>query len=227
LDVRFFPIFSSENRARALVRGDEPIASQARARSMSCKLARVLALAAVGVVWLAGCEGFKTYELLGPKAADTAAAPAADALTTGSIAPPGEAPAKETAPGLLGSEQGDDLSLGKKHFRAADYGLAEKYFRHAVETHPNDAEAWLDLAAAYDRLRRFDLADRAYAEAIRIVGPTAQILNNQGFSYLLRADYARAREKLLAARAANPHDPHAKANLRLLDESFRKGKAVE
>lgn len=193
---------------------------------MSCKLARVLALAATGLVWLAGCDSFKTYELLGQKGADTPTAPAADPAMTGSITPPAEASAKETA-GLLGSEPGDDLSLGKKHFRAGDYGLAEKYFRRAVETHSNDAEAWLDLAAAYDRLRRFDLADRAYAESIRIVGPTVQILNNQGFSYLLRGDYGRAREKLLAARAANPQDPHAKANLRLLEDSFRKGKAVE
>jgi Flp pilus assembly protein TadD len=187
---------------------------------MSCRLARVLALAAFGLVWLSGCD-FKTYELLGPKLDDTAP-PAEQAAVTGSIPPP-----TDTAPGLLGGESGDDLTLGKKHFRAYDYGLAEKYFRHAVETHPNDAEAWLDLAAAYDRLRRFDLADRAYAEAIRIVGPTAQILNNQGFSYMLRADYVRAREKLVAARAANPLDPHPRANLRLLEESFRKGKAVE
>jgi len=192
---------------------------------MSWKVARVLALAAAGLVWLAGCDTFKTYDLLSQKGAEPTAA--ADPPATGSITPPAEAPAKETSPGLLGGDPGDDLSLGKKHFRAGDYGLAEKYFRRAVETHPNDAEAWLDLAAAYDRLRRFDLADRAYAEAIRIVGPKAQILNNQGFSYLLRGDYGRAREKLLAARAANPHDPHATANLRLLDESFRKGKAVE
>jgi Flp pilus assembly protein TadD len=195
---------------------------------MSWKVARVLALAAAGLVWLAGCDTFKTYELFSSKGAENTAAPAADPpITTGSIPPPGEAPPKLAAPGLLGSDPGDDLSLGKKHFRAGDYGLAEKHFRHAVETHPNDAEAWLDLAAAYDRLRRFDLADRAYVEAIRIVGPTVQILNNQGFSYLLRGDYERAREKLLAARAANPQDPHAKANLRLLEESFRKGKAVE
>ena len=195
---------------------------------MSWKVARVLALAAAGLAWLAGCDTFRTYELFSPKSPETVAAPAADPpTTTGSIPPPGEGPPKLAAPGLLGSDPGDDLSLGKKHFRAGDYGLAEKHFRHAVETHPNDAEAWLDLAAAYDRLRRFDLADRAYAEAIRIVGPTVQILNNQGFSYLLRGDYEHAREKLLAARAANPQDPHAKANLRLLEESFRKGKAVE
>ena len=37
------------------------------------------------------------------------------------------------------------LSLGKKQYRANNFGLAEKYFRHAVELHPRDAEAWLGL----------------------------------------------------------------------------------
>jgi Flp pilus assembly protein TadD len=43
--------------------------------------------------------------------------------------------------------------------RASNYGLAEKHFRRAVETHPRDAEG-IGLAASYDRLRRFDLAAR-------------------------------------------------------------------
>ena len=74
------------------------------------------------------------------------------------------------APGLLGSDTHDDLSLGKKQFRADNYGLAEQHFRKAVETHPKDAEAWLGLAAANDRLRRFDFADRAYKKRFVILG---------------------------------------------------------
>ena len=53
--------------------------------------------------------------------------------------------AKATAPGLLGSDPNDDLSLGKKQYRANNFGLAEKHFRRAVEKHPRDAEAWLGL----------------------------------------------------------------------------------
>ena len=45
--------------------------------------------------------------------------------------------------GLLGSDPNDALSLGKKQYRANNFGLAEKYFRHAAELHPRDAEAWL------------------------------------------------------------------------------------
>ena len=85
--------------------------------------------------------------------------------------------------------------------------------------HPRDAEAWLGLAASYDRLRRFDLADRAYAEAIKIVGATVEILNNQGYSYMLRGDYKRARAKLLLADRKDPGNKFVANNLQLLAES--------
>src|SRR5688572_7692347 len=68
------------------------------------------------------------------------------------------------------------LKLGKVHFRNGDWGLAEENFRKAVELAPRDAEAWVGLAASYDRLRRFDLADRAYGNAIQLVGRNTVIL---------------------------------------------------
>ena len=129
--------------------------------------------------------------------------------------------------GLLGSDPNDDLSRGKRQYRIGNYGLAENSFRHAVELHPRDAEAWLGLAASYDRLRRFDLADRAYAQAIRIVGPKVAILNNQGYSYMLRGDYRRARATLLKAQRLDPKNKYVANNLRLLQRSARLGKAVE
>jgi Flp pilus assembly protein TadD len=146
--------------------------------------------------------------------------------TTGSVPPPlGVVPPPQ--PGLLGGDPNDELSLGKKHYRANDFGLAEKHFRRAVEKHPRDAEAWLGLAASYDRLRRFDLADRAYGQAVGIVGPTVEILNNQGYSYMLRGDYKRAHAALAAAQRKDPANKYVQNNLRLLEESYRKGKAVQ
>jgi Flp pilus assembly protein TadD len=118
----------------------------------------------------------------------------------------------------------DDLSLGKKYYRAGDFGLAERHFRAAAESHPRNPEAWLGLAASYDQLRRFDLADRAYAQAIRIVGERVEIINNQGYSYILRGDYKRAREKLMLASVKAPDNPHVQANLQLLAK--RSGRPV-
>lgn len=191
---------------------------------MRIRIARVFVVAAAAL-WLAGCSttGGSTG-LFGGDASglQTAAPDGADALAS---MPRGGAVGTEA--GLLGSDPNDALSLGKRQYRAGNYGLAEKYFRSAVETHARDAEAWLGLAASYDRLRRFDLADRAYAQAIKIVGPTAEILNNQGFSYMLRGDYARARAKLADAQRLDPRNRYVANNLHLLAESTRKGKAIQ
>ncbi|MDQ4135678.1 MAG: hypothetical protein M3158_05815, partial [Pseudomonadota bacterium] len=80
-------------------------------------------------------------------------------ITTASVATP--EPAKPI------DEVKDDVTLGKEHYRATNYGLAELHFRRAVETAGGDAEAWLGLAAAYDQLKRFELADRAYAQVLK------------------------------------------------------------
>jgi Flp pilus assembly protein TadD len=116
------------------------------------------------------------------------------------------------------------LKAGKVHFRNGDWGLAEENFRQAVELAPRDAEAWLGLAASYDRLRRFDLADRAYGNAIQLVGHNPVILNNLGYSNLLRGNIQEARRNFLLAYEKDPANPYIMNNLELLDES---GKAIK
>ena len=143
---------------------------------------------------------------------------------TGSVATPKSAAA--AAPELLGADPNDDLGRAKKYFREGGFGLAEKHYRKAVELHPRDAEAWVGLAASYDRLRRFELADRAYRHAIKLIGATPEILNNQGYSYMLRGDYRRARTTLLAAARKDPASPYIKNNLGLLNETQRNAKAI-
>lgn len=197
---------------------------------MRIGIARAL-IAAMAGLWLAGCNTTNSSfsDLLSPKppgseASASASLPESADDTTGSVPPPLGVPAQ---PGLLGSDPNDDLSLGKKFYRSSNFGLAEKHFRRAVEGHPRDAEAWLGLAASYDRLRRFDLADRAYGQAIGIVGPTVEILNNQGYSYMLRGDYKRARDKLALAQRKDPANRFVQNNLRLLEASVRNGKAIQ
>jgi Tfp pilus assembly protein PilF len=185
---------------------------------------RVLILVAAGL--LAGCS---TAPKLGDSAAttDTTGSIVTQPAEQATVAPGIQPPPDLSTPGLAGDDPNDDVSLGKKYFRSNDFGLAEKSFRSAVEKHPRDAEAWVGLAASYDRLRRFDLADRAYAEAFRLIGPTAEILNDEGFSYMLRGDYARARKMLQQAQAKDPTNRYVQANLQLLDDSIRQHKAVQ
>jgi len=178
---------------------------------MGVRVARVLAVAVLCAPWLSGCESWNGPPAWWNKPSEPqleAAPPAAEPPgpeTTGAIPHPPIDP----LPGATVELRGDlnsDLNLGKRHFRKGDFGLAEKYFRRAVEKGLPDAreagEAWLGLAACYDRLRRFELADRAYA-------------------HMMRGDYARARVKLDAAYAKDPANPHILANLDLLDRAVR------
>ncbi len=183
---------------------------------------RILVLG-VTCLWLAGCNAntnlSESLDLKTPGADAYASVPPADDARE-VASQPGE-------PAVLGNDPNDDLSVGKKNYRAKNYGMAEKSFRRAAEMHPRDAEAWLGLAASYDRLRRFDLADRAYDQAIGIVGPTVEILNNQGYSYMLRGDYRRAQEKLATAQRKDPRNRFVLSNLQLLEESSARGKGLE
>jgi Flp pilus assembly protein TadD len=115
----------------------------------------------------------------------------------------------------------EPLRMGKEQFGRGNYGLSERYFRDAAEKAPKDATAWIGLAASYDRLRRFDLADRAYAQAVALIGETAQMLNNQGYSYMLRGDLVRAHRKFLKAYELDPTNPTIINNLELLNGSHR------
>ena len=115
----------------------------------------------------------------------------------------------------------EPLKLALEHFDRGNYGIAERYFRDAVEKAPRDATAWVGLAATYDRLARFDLADRAYGAAIGLAGETTQILNNQGYSYMLRGDLVNARKKFFKAYEREPNNPTIANNLKLLNSSSR------
>lgn len=115
----------------------------------------------------------------------------------------------------------EPLKLALEHFNRGHFGIAAKYFEDAAVSAPKDATAWVGLAASYDRIGRFDLADRAYKQAIKLVGETTAILNNEGYSYMLRGHLVAARRKLHKAYEREPHNPTVLNNLKLLDSSER------
>src|SRR6266851_4801131 len=113
------------------------------------------------------------------------------------------------------------VRMGLEQFNRGNYGIAQRYFKDGVEKSPKDVTAWVGLAASYDRLRRFDLADQAYAQAIRLGGVTVQILNDQGYSLMLRGNLNGARRKFEQAYALDPTNPVIINNLELLNGSRR------
>jgi Flp pilus assembly protein TadD len=207
---------------------------------MGTKAGRVL-FAAACLLWLAGCSTSSRLDEVFSSQSDAGlsgqgAASESEPATTGTAAPvaadglSGAADrgrTKRPAKAAPDKDAGDDLALGKKHFAAGNATLAERHFRRAVERDPAAAESWLGLAACYDRQHKFERADRAYDEAVKIAGPTAEILNNRGYSYMLRGDAKRARATLLEAQGKDPGNAFVKNNLELLEANVRKAKATQ
>jgi len=169
------------------------------------QLVRACLVAAVGM-WVAGCETDGLNSWAG------VFAPSAEPVITPTVQDPAD---------VQYFPSDEPLRLGMEHFNRGHYGIAERYFRDAVEKAPKDATAWVGLAASYDRIGRFDLADRAYAAAIRLVGETTDVLNNLGYSYMLRGNYDAARRKFVQALRRDPGNPTILNNLWLLDASHR------
>lgn len=109
------------------------------------------------------------------------------------------------------------VAKAKENYQHGKFGHAERYFRKAIEVDSKNAEAWLGLAASYDRLRRFDLAERAYNNLAGLTGYTPTVLNNLGYHYMLRGDLDKARHTLEAAYRHAPDHPQIQRNLELLN----------
>jgi len=112
------------------------------------------------------------------------------------------------------------LLKGQENFAAQNYGLAEENFRLAVEQRTDNATAWLGLAASYDQLGRFDFADRAYEQLVQLKSNNARVLNNMGYSQLLRGDYSKARRLLNKAQTLDPTLEEVQGNIQLLEETI-------
>lgn len=143
-----------------------------------------------------------------------------EAAIVAPVDPPGGDPVQEPTD-VKYYPSDEPVRLGLEHFNRGSYGLAQRYFKDAVEKSPKDLTAWIGLAASYDRIRRFDLADQAYAQAIRLGGETVQVLNDQGYSYMLRGNLSAARRKFEKAYSLDPGNPVIANNLELLNGSRR------
>lgn len=111
------------------------------------------------------------------------------------------------------------LSEGRAHFRNADYGHSAAFYKRAVELAPGDAQAYVGLSASYDRLGRFDLADRVYASLYRITGGTAQYYNNLGYSFMLRGKLGEALANFRRAQSLDPQNLVIANNIQILRDA--------
>jgi Flp pilus assembly protein TadD len=177
------------------------------------RLVRILATACFGILisGLAACSTVETQS----------SATAAQDVPIATEAAPAVTPTVQGPEDIKYFPSDEPLRMGLEHFNRGHFGLAEQYFRDAVTKAPKDSAAWMGLAATYDRTGRFDLADRSYKVTKKLVGETAELLNNEGYSYMLRGDLQTARKKLSRAYELEPNNPAIRNNLKLLNSSGR------
>ena len=120
---------------------------------------------------------------------------------------------------LKGDKSKSFLAAGQEHFANQNFGLAEKNFRQAVEVRSDNASAWLGLAASLDQLGRFEFSDRAYKQLVQLKQNNARVLNNMGYSHLLRGDYQQARRLLNRAQQIDPQLEEIQGNIHLLEKT--------
>ena len=111
------------------------------------------------------------------------------------------------------------LAEGRAHFRNNDFGHSAALYKRVVELSPKNPEGYIGLGASYDRLRRFDLADRVYASLRELTGPTAQYYNNVGYSNLLRGNLSAAFKNFREAQKLAPDSIVIANNLQLLKDA--------
>jgi Flp pilus assembly protein TadD len=117
----------------------------------------------------------------------------------------------ETA--LTGTEQA--LERGRDHFAQGEYGIAVHSFNAAVTFDAQSIRALNGLAASYDKLGRFDLAERYYASALELDPESPVTLNNAGYSQLLQGNLDDALTLFELAAIYGPDNPLIAANTEL------------
>lgn len=117
------------------------------------------------------------------------------------------------------------LREARGHFRNNDFGHSAALYKRAVELDPKNAQGYVGLSASYDRLGRFDLADRVYASLYGITGGTAQYYNNVGYSYMLRGNVNAALTNFRKARALDPDNIVVANNIQILQNAAAANRA--
>ncbi len=122
-------------------------------------------------------------------------------------------PSMKTTPESSFTADMTPYERGKRHFEAGHLGLALQSLRRALAEQPDSVETLNAVAAAYDRLGRFDLAGRYYRRALSVAPRSAQTLNNMGYSFMLQGRLDDASRYLERARALNNAHETIAANL--------------
>lgn len=109
------------------------------------------------------------------------------------------------------------LQAGNDAQSAAMLAEATHSFREALQLDPENADAFHGLAIVSDLNQDWESADYAYKRALAIRPNDVNLLNDQGYSYLLQDRYHEASQYLNRALQISPGHEKAHINLAILD----------
>ena len=113
------------------------------------------------------------------------------------------------SPGLPGAPLAERMAAAPDR---SDVAILVRRVEEHLQKNPNDGQGYEILAPIYLRLGRPEDSARAYGEAIRILGPSAERLSARGDALVVAADglvTADAAKAFAAALALNPNEPRA------------------
>lgn len=119
---------------------------------------------------------------------------------------------------LAAANPGESLNLeraGIAAFHLGDIERAGKALAAATAVPGATWRAWNALGAVADRSRDWSRADEAYGRAQELAGERAELLNNRGWSLLLRGDWAGSAPLLERAAGLAPGNRRIADNLEL------------
>jgi Flp pilus assembly protein TadD len=208
-----------------------------------CRLARLLASAAVTAILAAGLGGCQTMsDITGSITSKAEASPGADPRSSVEVygeryrANPKDAEAAlaygqslratgQRAQAVAVLEQATIAHPGNKALLAgygralADNGNFQQAFDVLTRAHSPDNPDWRILSVqgtVLDQLGRHDEARRYYASALKIAPEEPSVLSNLGLSYVLSRDLPKAEETLRRAYASTRADARVRQNLGLV-----------
>lgn len=65
-------------------------------------------------------------------------------------------------------EAGRNITAGNFYYKKGNYRAASRRYLEATKWDPTSGDAWLKLAAAYEKLRNFDEARLSYAKYLEV-----------------------------------------------------------
>src|SRR5450631_3671660 len=208
-----------------------------------CRIARLLASAAVAAILAAGLGGCQTMsDITGSLSSKPEAGPAADSHSAVDAygeryrANPKDAEAAlaygqalrangQRSQAVAVLEQATIAHPGNRALLAgygralADNGNFQQAFDVLGRAHSPDNPDWRILSVqgtALDQLGRHDEARRYYASALKIVPEEPSVLSNLGLSYVLSRDLPKAEEALRRAYGSTRADARVRQNLGLV-----------